>query len=65
MFKHVFRYGGDFTDLIIQRAEGVNMYCPDGRQVLDFTSGQMSSILGDAVLFAHHFLKNYETFKEL
>ncbi len=46
MSEHVFRYGGDFTDLIIQRAEGVNMYCPDGRQVLDFTSGQMSSILG-------------------
>ncbi len=46
MTHNVFRYGGDFADLIIQRAEGAYMYGPDGRQVLDFTSGQMSGILG-------------------
>jgi 2,2-dialkylglycine decarboxylase (pyruvate) len=46
MAHNVFRYGGDFSDLIIQRAEGANVYGPDGRQVLDFTSGQMSAILG-------------------
>jgi 2,2-dialkylglycine decarboxylase (pyruvate) len=46
MTEHVFRYGGEFADLIVQRAEGACMYGPDGREVLDFTSGQMSSILG-------------------
>jgi 2,2-dialkylglycine decarboxylase (pyruvate) len=46
MTDHVFRYGGDFADLIIQRAEGACVYGRDGRQVLDFTSGQMSGILG-------------------
>jgi 2,2-dialkylglycine decarboxylase (pyruvate) len=46
MSDHVFRYGGEFADLIVQRAQGACMYCPDGREVLDFTSGQMSAILG-------------------
>ena len=46
MTHHVFRYGGEFADLIIQRAEGACVYGPDGRAVLDFTSGQMSGILG-------------------
>jgi 2,2-dialkylglycine decarboxylase (pyruvate) len=46
MSHHVFRYGGDFADLLIHRAEGASMYGPDGREVLDFTSGQMSGILG-------------------
>jgi 2,2-dialkylglycine decarboxylase (pyruvate) len=46
MDHNVFRYGGEFSDLIIERAEGASMYGPDGREVLDFTSGQMSAILG-------------------
>jgi 2,2-dialkylglycine decarboxylase (pyruvate) len=46
MSHHVFRYGGDFADLIIQRAEGAYVYGADGRAMLDFTSGQMSGILG-------------------
>ena len=46
MTHHVFRYGGEFADLIIQRAEGAYVYGPDGREILDFTSGQMSGILG-------------------
>lgn len=46
MEHNVFRYGGDFSDLIIERAEGASMYGPGGREVLDFTSGQMSAILG-------------------
>ena len=46
MTHHVFRYGGDFADLIIHRAEGACVYGADGRALLDFTSGQMSSILG-------------------
>lgn len=43
---HVFRYGGDFSDLVIERARGACLYGPDGREVLDFTSGQMSAVLG-------------------
>lgn len=46
MMHHVFRYGGEFADFIVQRAEGVCVYGADGRAVLDFTSGQMSGILG-------------------
>ena len=46
MTHHVFRYGGEFADFIIHRAEGACVYGPDGREVLDFTSGQMSGILG-------------------
>lgn len=46
MTQHVFRYGGEFSDLIVQRAEGACIYGADGRRVLDFTSGQMSSLLG-------------------
>lgn len=45
--KHrVFRYGGDFADRRIVRAEGPYIYDSDGREILDFTSGQMSGILG-------------------
>ena len=46
MTHHVFRYGGEFADLIIQRAEGAYVYGADGHAVIDFTSGQMSGILG-------------------
>ncbi|MDH3467436.1 MAG: aspartate aminotransferase family protein [Gammaproteobacteria bacterium] len=46
MTHHVFRYGGEFSELIIQHASGACVYGPDGREVLDFTSGQMSGILG-------------------
>jgi 2,2-dialkylglycine decarboxylase (pyruvate) len=43
---HLIRYGGRFTDEIIERAEGSFLYTESGRKVLDFTSGQMSAILG-------------------
>jgi 2,2-dialkylglycine decarboxylase (pyruvate) len=43
---HVFRYGGDFAELLIERAEGAYVYDGAGRAILDFTSGQMSGILG-------------------
>lgn len=46
MIHHVFCCGVEFADLIIQRAEGAYVYGPDGPPVLDFTSGQMSGILG-------------------
>jgi 2,2-dialkylglycine decarboxylase (pyruvate) len=45
--RHVIRYtGGSFTPEIIARAEGSFLYTEDGRKLLDFTSGQMSAILG-------------------
>src|SRR3954469_15590559 len=44
--RHLIRYGGTFTPAIIERAEGSFVYDADGRQILDFTSGQMSAILG-------------------
>jgi 2,2-dialkylglycine decarboxylase (pyruvate) len=44
--SRVFRYGGDFADQCIVRARGPYIYDRDGREILDFTSGQMSGILG-------------------
>ncbi|EJN02115.1 aspartate aminotransferase family protein [Phyllobacterium sp. YR531] len=44
--KHLIRYGGVFEPLIIDRAQGSFVYDADGRAILDFTSGQMSAILG-------------------
>jgi 2,2-dialkylglycine decarboxylase (pyruvate) len=44
--RHLVRYGGTFTGEIIERAEGSFLYTESGRKVLDFTSGQMSAILG-------------------
>ena len=43
---HLIRYGGSFEPLIIERAQGSFVYDADGRAILDFTSGQMSSLLG-------------------
>lgn len=44
--KHLTRYGGSFEDIIVERAEGSFVYDADGRAILDFTSGQMSAVLG-------------------
>lgn len=44
--KHVLRYGATFVPEIIERASGSFVYTESGRKILDFTSGQMSSILG-------------------
>jgi 2,2-dialkylglycine decarboxylase (pyruvate) len=44
--RHLVRYAGPFTPEIIERAEGSCVVTADGRRVLDFTSGQMSAILG-------------------
>lgn len=44
--RHLVRYGGEFTPEIIDRAAGSFLYTEDGRRILDFTSGQMSAILG-------------------
>ncbi|MDP4004719.1 aspartate aminotransferase family protein [Methylobacterium sp. NEAU K] len=57
--RHLVRYGGTFAPLIIERARGSFVYDADGRPILDFTSGQMSAILGHghpeiAAVVAHH-----------
>lgn len=57
--RHLVRYGGTFAPVIIERAEGSFVVDADGRRILDFTSGQMSAILGHghpeiAAVVAHH-----------
>lgn len=42
------RYGPSFTPRVIERAAGAYVFDSDGTPILDFTSGQMSSILGHA-----------------
>jgi len=44
--KHLTRYGPSFESIIVERAEGSFVYDADGRGILDFTSGQMSAVLG-------------------
>ena len=44
--RHLVRYGGGFSPMIIERAQGSHVYDTDGRAYLDFTSGQMSAVLG-------------------
>lgn len=44
--KHLIRYGGKFEPAIIERAAGSFVYDADDRPILDFTSGQMSALLG-------------------
>jgi 2,2-dialkylglycine decarboxylase (pyruvate) len=44
--KHLTRYGPAFETLIVEKAEGSYVYDADGRAILDFTSGQMSAVLG-------------------
>jgi len=43
---HLVRYGGAFSPVIAERARGNFFIDADGRSILDFTSGQMSAILG-------------------
>lgn len=43
---HVLRYGPRFERRIIERAEGSYVYDTTGAAILDFTSGQMSAVLG-------------------
>lgn len=48
MARNLVRYSGhgEFSDGIIDRAAGSTVVTEDGRELLDFTSGQMSAILG-------------------
>jgi len=43
---HLVRYGAPFTPEIITGAQGSWLHTASGRRLLDFTSGQMSAILG-------------------
>ncbi len=40
------RYCGEFSPVIIEKTRGSYMYTSEGQAILDFTSGQMCSILG-------------------
>ena len=44
--RHLIRYGGTFQPFVAARAAGSFVEDASGRRVLDFTSGQMSAILG-------------------
>ena len=44
--QHVVRYGAPFVPRIIQRANGSYVYDENDTAILDFTSGQMSAVLG-------------------
>ncbi|MBA0049961.1 aspartate aminotransferase family protein [Streptomyces sp. AJS327] len=45
--RHLIRYArNDFSPAIIERAAGSHVFDSDGRAILDFTSGQMSALLG-------------------
>lgn len=44
--NHLIRYGGGFTPRVIESAAGSYVYDAQGRAILDFTSGQMSAVLG-------------------
>ena len=48
--EHLIHYSGHapFSPGIAERAEGAYVFTEDGRELLDFTSGQMSAILGHA-----------------
>lgn len=48
--QHLIRYCGhaEFAPEIIARADGTSVFTESGRELLDFTSGQMSAILGHA-----------------
>jgi 2,2-dialkylglycine decarboxylase (pyruvate) len=44
--RYLVRYGGSFVPAVIERAQGSFVYDSSGRAILDFTSGQMSAVLG-------------------
>ncbi|MGH7066858.1 MAG: aspartate aminotransferase family protein [Acetobacteraceae bacterium] len=46
--RHMLHYSGRFVPFVPVRAAGSFVYDASGREVLDFTSGQMSAIVGHA-----------------
>ena len=47
--RHLLRFGCDFARFVPVRASGCYLYDAGGARMLDFTSGQMSAILGHAI----------------
>ena len=43
---HLIRYGMPFAKRLIERARGTLIWDSEGREILDFTSGQMCATLG-------------------
>jgi 2,2-dialkylglycine decarboxylase (pyruvate) len=58
--RHLVRYGGAFAPMIAESAKGNWFTDADGKRILDFTSGQMSAILGhshpEIVSVARHYI---------
>lgn len=56
--RHLVRYGASFVPRIIASAKGSHVYDENGTALLDFTSGQMSALLGhshpDVVATVNH-----------
>jgi len=44
--QHLLHYGRDFSTELIVRAKGSYIYTEDGREILDFSSGQMCTTIG-------------------
>lgn len=44
--SHMFTFGGDFLPNVVVRTSGLCYYTASGRTILDWTSGQMSCLLG-------------------
>ncbi|OUM51442.1 hypothetical protein BVG19_g542 [[Candida] boidinii] len=44
--SHLLSYGGTFVRKIITKAKGVYIYTNEGEKIIDFTSGQMSCLIG-------------------
>ena len=44
--SQLIRYGGEFAEVVIERAQGSWLTTVDRRRILDFTSGQMCATLG-------------------
>lgn len=44
--RHLLRYSPSFSPVLVEHASGSVLRLSDGRELLDFTSGQMSAILG-------------------
>ena len=44
--KYLIRYGGDSLEGIFVRADGARVWDANGREILDFTSGQMCATIG-------------------
>lgn len=57
--KHLMKTGVPFSPIIITKASGTKLYDASGKQILDFTSGQMSSLLGHSHPEIVEVVRNY------